>query len=217
MGYGKQCPKRLIVEGEDDKYSVIGLMKRHVAWPQPIAECPVYIDVAGGVDRILDPVEMGVQLKASNVKTLGVMIDADDQPENRYQSLLRICSAEFSAMPSAIDPGGMIAVNDSGRRLGIWIMPDNSAEGCLETFLRYLVPNDSEAVWQHAIRSAAASRGHGARYRDAHAPKANLYTWLSWQDPPGQNPGRALTQSILSPESERAAPFVKWFRELYEL
>jgi hypothetical protein len=88
---------------------------------------------------------------------------------------------------------------------------------CLETFLRYLVPDDAEIVWRHATEAVASARNLGARCRESHLPKAELYTWLAWQDPPGFSPGRALTKKILDPHSEHATPFVKWFRDLYQL
>jgi hypothetical protein len=47
--------------------------------------------------------------------------------------------------------------------------------------------------------------------------KANLYTWLAWQDEPGQTPGHALTRKILDPSSPSALSFVKWFMALYSL
>ena len=217
MSFRRKNPNLLIVEGHDDKHSVIGLMKSHVEWPADIEKCPVFIEVGLSVEEILNPAHLRVQMKEPNLQALGIMIDADTKPASRYQSLLKTCSGEFPAMPQTIDAGGLVVENSDGKRLGIWIMPDNSSEGCLETFLRYLVPDESESLWAHATESVASSRHRGATYRDAHAPKANLYTWLAWQDPPGQSPGMALTRKILYPHSQTGIPFIKWFRELYQL
>jgi hypothetical protein len=96
-------------------------------------------------------------------------------------------------------------------------MPDNTSQGDLETFLRYLVPDRQEPLWKQACDSVIAAVSSGANCRDSHIAKANLYTWLAWQDPPGQSPGFALTRKILDPQSQYAGPFVKWFRELYRL
>ena len=87
----------------------------------------------------------------------------------------------------------------------------------MEVFLRYLVPEDSEAVWCHAVESVKIGRSLGAPCREVHIPKAELFTWLAWQDPPGYSPGIALTKRILDPHSPHAAAFVKWFRDLYSL
>jgi Protein of unknown function (DUF3226) len=50
-----------------------------------------------------------------------------------------------------------VADNEEQKRLGIWIMPDNRSEGSLETFLRHLVPDQSEPAWKHAIESVEAA------------------------------------------------------------
>jgi hypothetical protein len=94
-------------------------------------------------------------------------------------------------------------------------MPDNESEGCTEVFLRHLVPAQAETSWQHAVQSVIGARELGAPCRECHLPKAHLYTWLAWQDPPGQSPGIALTKKILDPTAPSAARFVTWFRLLY--
>jgi hypothetical protein len=123
----------------------------------------------------------------------------------------------FPGMPQDLPTEGLIIENNEHKRLGAWIMPDNASEGSLEMFLRHLVPGDLEALWTHAVTSTAAAKPVGACYRDCHLSKANLYAWLAWQDEPGQRAGAALTKKVLDAHAESAAPFVKWFRELYQL
>ena len=96
-------------------------------------------------------------------------------------------------------------------------MPDNQSVGYLETFLRYLVPDSQLPLWQHAEHAVTEAISLGAGCKDGHAPKANLYTWLAWQDPPGRSPGIALTQKVLDSNSGLAQPFVSWFKDLYQL
>jgi hypothetical protein len=115
-------------------------------------------------------------------------------------------------------PGNGLAVeNADGKRFGAWLMPDNQSGGDLETFLRHLVPGAQEPIWQLACESVAAALLRGARCRESHLPKAQLYTWLAWQDPPGYSPGLALTRKMLQPQSVHAEGFVRWFRNLYRL
>jgi hypothetical protein len=122
----------------------------------------------------------------------------------------------FPELPEEMPDTGLV-VDHEGMRFGAWIMPDNKSDGDLETFLRYLVPNGGEATWKYAEDSVARARAMGAKCRAVHVAKANLYTWLAWQDEPGQSPGRSLTQKVLDPQGERAATFVRWFSDLYEL
>ena len=129
----------------------------------------------------------------------------------------QLCVPLFPNLPERMPQEGLIAENDEAKRFGVWIMPDNSSEGDLETLLRHLVPDEQEPLWRHACESVAAALSLGAKCREAHVPKADLYTWLAWQDPPGQSPGLALTRKILEPRSRYAEPFVTWFKNLYRL
>jgi hypothetical protein len=145
------------------------------------------------------------------------MLDADTNPQGRYESIRNLCSGVFSRLPKEMPAEGLIAENADHQRLGLWIIPDNTSEGTLETFLRLTVPDDSAALWAHATESVKTARTLRASCRDCHIEKADLYTWLAWQDPPGQSGGTALTRKILDPHSQSSVPFVKWFRDLYQL
>jgi hypothetical protein len=54
-------------------------------------------------------------------------------------------------------------------------------------------------------------------YVDTHCDKANIYTWLAWQNPPGRQLHQAIIERILNPQHPNAQKFVKWFKNLYGL
>ncbi len=112
---------------------------------------------------------------------------------------------------------GLIIKNNDGKHFGAWIMPDNQKLGMIETFLRYLVPGNQAALWSHAERSTADALDHGATYKHLHSDKARIHTWLAWGDPPGERFGTALLKKILDASAPSATPFVKWFKDLYQL
>jgi hypothetical protein len=192
-------------------------MRAHIAWSTAASEYPVYIMPGGGAEEILTSNLIALKLRERFTKILGVMLDADEKPKGRYTRIRSQCLTELPMMPENLPAEGLIIESGSNKRFGVWIMPDNVAEGTLEVFLRYMVPPESTPVWEHAIRSATAAKQLGAPYRDCHYPKANLYTWLAWQDEPAQRAGEALTKRILDPHAPSATQFVKWFRELYQL
>lgn len=106
---------------------------------------------------------------------------------------------------------------ESEPRFGLWVMPDNESAGTLEVFLRHLVPEANRPVWDFACQAVRSARGLGAPVRERHEPKANLYTWLAWQDEPGPSPSLALTRRVLDPGSPHADAFVAWFRKLFAI
>jgi hypothetical protein len=207
----------MVVEGFDDLFSVVGLMRAHITWSEDPRNAPVHIRVGFGAEGILKRGYLDGLLKGSVVKTLGVMIDADENAHGRYQSIQVLCEPFFQALPANIPQDGLVVENTEQKRFGIWIMPDNVSQGNLETFLKFLVPNRLAPTWAHALESAKTAKRIGCEYRDTHVEKANLYTWLAWQDPPGQSPGESLTKKVLDPNAASATAFVAWFRKLYQL
>ena len=191
-------------------------MGEHTPWPENKHKAPVWIEISNGAEDILRDGFLSVYLKDPEIKTLGVMFDADVKPTERYARVTTLCR-QFFAFPKDLPVAGTIVENADHKRFGVWVMPDNSSVGDLEMFLKYLVPVAAKPIWEYAVTCVTEAKKSGCPCRDAHITKAQLYTWLAWQDPPAQTPGRALTKYILDPKHEYAANFVKWFMELYQL
>lgn len=77
-------PKKLIVEGEQDKRVIPYLMEANgIPWGKNKQEV-VYIEAYGG-DKFIDDVNISTELKASGLTALGLVLDADDNLERRWQ------------------------------------------------------------------------------------------------------------------------------------
>jgi hypothetical protein len=111
----------------------------------------------------------------------------------------------------------LIITDDNGTRVGVWIMPDNKLPGMLETFLGYLLPTSTSDLWSVAEKSVNEAKESGAPFIESHRQKAQIYTWLAWQKPPGRQLHQAIQQRILDPTHPEAVKFVAWFRNLYDL
>jgi hypothetical protein len=207
----------MIVEGSDDVHSVVSLMRPFVDWPKEEAAWPVYIHMGNGAEDILSEGVLVAYLKGSVVRTFGVMLDSDASAQGRYVSIRNICKGIFPSLPDILPADGVVVENDDKRRFGVWIMPDNSSKGCLETFLRRLVPADSLALWNHSEASVKKAVEIGAHFTEHSWDKAYLRTWLAWQDPPDITPGIALRKKILDPHCVAATSFIEWFKKLYGL
>lgn len=207
----------MIVEGSDDRHCVIGLMEAHVDWPKEENRWPVYVHMGNGADEILSDGFLQTYLKQNVMKTFGIILDGDDKPSGRYAKTRNICLPMFPQIPEVLPPEGAITENADGKRLGIWIMPDNSKIGTIESFLKCLVPDESMALWHFAEKCVNDANASGAPFSDKDMEKACLYTWLAWQDPPDQTLGIALKKKLLNPHCEITVPFVEWFKKLYDL
>jgi hypothetical protein len=186
------------------------------AWGNNEQQWPVHIRNEGSADEVLKASGLVAVLQASGVKTVGIIVDADDNPKGRWQRVRDFCQRNGAAVSDECSVDGLIVANFIGRRFGAWIMPNNRDEGMIENFCHKLVPED-DALWGFALGCAADAKTKGAPYIDAHKYKAEMHTWLAWQAPPGERMGNAITHGILRHDAECAKPFIKWFRQLYQI
>lgn len=210
-------PRVLLVEGKEDMRVIPELIEANgVDWgtrKNPL----VYIRDYDGYHQLVDADVIGTELQASGLSALGIMIDADDNPTGRWQSVRSACLKSIPDIPEALPETGLIHIAPNNVRFGIWIMPDNKMRGMLETFLAHMIPDINESIWQFAREAATEAKIRGAVFTDAHCDKANIYTWLAWQNPPGRQLHQAIMERILNPSHPNAQNFVSWFKTLYDL
>lgn len=205
----------LLVEGDDDKRVIPELIEKNgVVWTQDDPLIP-HVHSCGGYPKLLNQIKP--RLKESSLSQLGVIIDADDNPLGRWESIRNRCQASIPNLPNELPEDGLICEVTKDLKFGVWLMPDNFQRGMLETFLAYMIPDDSEPLWQFAQLSVQEAIKRGAKLTEVQYEKANIYTWLAWQDPPGRQLHQAVKETVLDPTHPRAQKFVTWFRALYEL
>jgi len=202
-------PYRLLVEGADDKHSVIQLLTRHdFNWD----DSRIFIQAAGGITQLLDGLQ--VLLKAP-LDRIGIVVDADESLPNSWSRLRdRAARAELQLPEAPVDTGTILPGFHPGSRIGIWLMPDNSSPGNLENFLHKLVP-EGDPTWTWADEAVREARRLGARSKEIDHPKRRLHTWLAWQERPGIPFGIALQAQVFRHDSEDALRFVAWFKRLF--
>ena len=204
--YKHEGPRVLLVEEKDDC---------HVVW----ALCNAYrvpetfgVYVCEGDVILLSRLRALIQQPES--ETIGVVLDADEKVESRWQSIRDKLQHYPYRLPDVPDPGGTIveAVEDLPR-LGFWLMPNNVDPGMLEDFCRQLAPDDAIAFAEDCVTQAREKSF--ATFRDAHRSKAVVHTYLAWQDEPGKPLGQSITARVLQPKTAIAATFADWLRALY--
>lgn len=209
-------PNVLLVEGEEDKRVIPELIEANgIQWKengQPV----VFIKPSGGYETLTGDV-IAAELKASGLKRLGIVIDADEHPQFRWESIRNAALSSIPDIPLDLPSDGLIHTTTENIEFGIWSMPDNRFRGMLETFLSCLIKNEDESLWNFAKEVSSTARAKGAPFIETHLDKANIYTWLAWQEPPGRQLHQAITQRILDPTKQEAQPFVRWFKSLYNL
>ena len=212
--------KILLVEGPGDRHVMCQLFEAYGTWGNKKSEWPFNILPCKSNTDLLGAV-LPFHLNARAARVIGVVLDADFDPTTCWQTFRTIGLQSFPNIPEAFPSTGLIHDDPrANRRLGFWMMPDNSQRGMLETFLQYLIPPDidSQTTWEFAKSSAQeALANQKAPYREVHVDKACIHTWLAWQDPPGQNFGDAISDRCLRPEVPLARQFIEWLWTLFEI
>ena len=212
--------KLLLVEGEDDKRVIPELIEKGAGLPWGESKETRIVDIkqAGGDMNLLAPDYIATELKVSRLHSLGVILDADEEPVARWQALRDRCLAFHPDFPEEIPADGLFAELKSGIRFGAWLMPDNRQQGMLETFLLTLRPAEtSTELWRHTTDAVDQAKLHGAAWQKTHRDKAICHTFLAFQDPPGRQLHQAINERLLDAKSDGGKRFVAWFRRLYDV
>jgi hypothetical protein len=200
--------RKLLAEGKDDCIVVANLCEAH--------QIPEVFDIIDkeGISKLLE--SLHVDLKASDLEVLGILVDADVNLQDRWQSLSTILSNEGYSVPAQPTPAGTILREEDKPTVGIWLMPDNRLPGMLEDFVAALVP-DNDVLLPYARTCVEQLPEKPTRFPQVQRAKADIHTWLAWQEEPGKPFGIAITAHYLDAQSVHAEGFINWLRMLFIL
>jgi len=202
---------RMVVEGKDDKHSVIHLMRRHdIDWESGDERLP-WIQECGG----FEPLVNSLSVSAKSYPRLGILIDANTNIRDRWNQIRGNLGTVGISTPTSPESRGTIVQGIyPDWKVGIWIMPNNEQTGKLENFLKELVP-PNDPCWGHAEIATKQAKKIGAKFADKNYLKAKIHTWLAWQETPGLPFGSAITAAYFRHDSPEALRFAAWFRNLF--
>jgi len=207
----------LWVEGKNELHVISHLCEyHHVPESFDILE-PQINGQGSGIETTLNSFRLNIQ--ESGKQAVGLVIDADEHIDRRWQQVIDIIRRvnRGYVLPKIPDPQGTLipAPNDYSPRLGVWLMPDNQQKGMLEDFAAFLIPvSDQLRPFAHKILDEIETAKLNY-YRRQHRSKANVHTWLAWQENPGMPMGQAITAKALSATSPIAVAFVAWLNRLF--
>lgn len=202
---------RLIFEGDDDKHVVMKLLYNHQHNGKRLDEF-FSPKVKDGIATLINT--LNEELKATDLGTLGVILDADTNLANQWASVTRVLGLHgCQNIPPTPDTTGTIMGTQDGKKIGIWVMPNNQQNGALEDFVGSLiVPTDD--LWDKAKADVNNIPTTQRRFRPTYLSKAQVHTWLAWQEEPGTRMGGAFSRRYLDPNCPQAIAFVDWIKRL---
>lgn len=200
-------PRLLLVEGGGDVAVAEQLWRRQHDGDDP----PFEIEPAGGIDHLLERVE--VEIDVPGRTHIGFVVDADDDPDERWLDLKgRLRLADITVGDLSRD--GVRVTRTAPRSVGIWIMPDNEHAGELEDFIREMIPNNSDQLWPLAESYITQVIRTEQRFRSGKRLRAEIHAWLAVQNEPSL-PGFAIREEILSVTGDLARRYGKWMERVF--
>jgi len=206
MKINEKYGKKLLVEGNDDQHVVWALCEKF-----NLSEVFDVIDCVG-IDNLYESIP--VRFKQANVKTIGIIIDADINLNNRWIYIKNLLSNQGFKVPENLPNEGLILSNGNVR-VGVWIMPSNDTNGMLEDFLSFLIPSNDKLLPIVDSTLNEIENKKLNKYSLIHKSKAKIHSWLSWQEEPGTPVGLSITKRYLTTDNERCKQLINWLQKLF--
>jgi len=211
-------PYQLLDEGKNDMHVIKNLCKKY-----NLKEDIFTIDAPEeyneeGIENLLK--RLPLKIKESGRKTLGIVVDADENITSRWQSIRDLLTRSgYSDIPVHPPSNGYINskvyANFPPPLIGVWVMPNNQLPGMLEDFVTWLIPpNDQLLVIARKTLDDIEDKKLDL-YSGPSRCKALIHTWLAWQQEPGRPMGAAITNKALNYDSAEALAFVAWLKRLF--
>lgn len=194
------------MEGIDDKYVVEGLCERHnFALDFDIVD-------SGGFPELKK--EIGLQAKVEGRESLGLLVDANDNPAGCWQQVTHQLQGVGYDPPRKMASNGTI-IEGVGRRprVGVWLMPDYRTKGQLEDFIQELIPG-GDAVWPLAAAYIDDIPATARKFKRRKTQRAKIHAWLAARAEP-RKMGLAIQAGDLDADAQPAIRFMDWLRQLF--
>lgn len=197
-------PQRvLLVEGPDDDHVVRHLSERTGGMPS------LCIKQKDGIEKLLPSIPP--EFNVSGRKVLGILVDADDNPQDRWQSLRERLSDLNVQLPS--NPYTQGTIIQSQPRVGIWMMPDNMSPGELEDFIATMIPS-GDSVWPLAQTYIGNIPKTDRQFTLGKIRRAEVHAWLAARKSP-RKMGAAIGAGDLDISVPISGIFVAWLQALF--
>ncbi len=145
-------------------------------------------------------------------------VDIDRTVTQRWDQVRGKLSPLGFTLPDHVDPEGCIGAYQDGAvrfPVGVWLMPNNRREGGIEAFLADLA-GTSDLVWTYAKACTRKLIEDGNnRFTLARQSKAEIRSFLAWQEDPGCSCGVAMSKKYFDGNSPNSRAFVDWFSKLF--
>lgn len=161
------------------------------------------------------------QLEDGSIANLGLVVDADYDEEHGLGfkgTLEKIREQALSfgfERETRLQSGGFVFRHPDGLpQFGLWIMPDNRSEGMLEDFVKLSI-TESIQTSLHGHACNVTSKLVSPLFKKIHKSKAEVATWLAWQQKPGAHIEVTIGDGLIDLASPALLSLVSWIHAVF--
>lgn len=215
--------RRLIVEGEADRSFFESLCRDNGIAQLWIGPPTSFSQGGNGKGNALQALEDALsEIGTGHVTNLGIVVDADfvlvganngiRATRTRIDAILS--RHDYALVGTDPDKGFIYSAKQKGLpKIGAWIMPDNRSDGYLEQFcLSSASPNEAALIAETKRVVAALTPKRFPLHKTV---KAEVSTWLAWQQEPGQSLNSVIGGKLLDTTNASYQSLTNWLRTIF--
>jgi len=207
----------LLVEGIDDQHIIWALCTRFNIDVRSLEnpEGGIFsVEDGKGYTNIIK--QISERFKTSDITTIGIIVDADISLQSRWLSLSNKLTTLGFNCPDKIENTGFITTNDNGKKVGVWIMPNNKVDGMIEDFMSFLIPKEDQLINEvNVFLEHIEKKGLNKYTTPIHKSKATIHTWLAAQKEPEARMGVSITSKYLTTDDATCKQLIDWMNNLF--
>ena len=161
------------------------------------------------------------QLNDGAVSRLAIVVDADAAEHGQgfartLRRVEKIVSEYGFSTPTAATAGGCLFQHSDGLNpFGLWIMPNHADDGMLEHWLSECVSQEQIALFHHA--QACVDALPTRLFKPLRRAKADIATWLAWQEKPGEGLYHCVEAGLLDEEAVLYQRLIAWLQLIFSM
>lgn len=159
------------------------------------------------------------QLDDATITRLAIVVDADSDVNGcgysrTIQRVTRIVEPHGFTLKSDSLDGVIFKHNDGLADFGLWVMPNNLGEGMLEDFIKTCVKSEEHGLLAHAT-TVVGTLPQPPKFKQIHTSKAEVATWMAWQEKPGHGLYHAVEKELIDMNSALFRELCDWLTYIY--
>jgi len=215
-----RSPNLVLLEGSDDLHFALNLLYQNeyeradLIHPERWAvvrsgfEERIELKPKGGFEKLVS--DLHVELTPAYLQRLAVIADADDDPNARWESVKSAIARAGVSGFGQLEGKGAVLDQPSQPVVGIWLMPGNGKQGYLEHLLAEMI-DVGDQLWPYAVACVEGLSAVERRFPSARSKKAEVHTWLAWQESPGARISEAVLRQYVRTNCTAVQDFLSWF------